>query len=135
MDRVDKWNGYVRIVDYKTGERNFKLPDILYGQNMQMILYLYALKNSEKFGGKAAGVFYMKSKHKKQSKPADRRMNGILPYDKALASAMEKELKGEFIPKYSENKQPESYVSEEDFDSAVNFFTKRKIKRFAYKST
>ena len=121
VDRVDKWNGYVRIVDYKTGERNFKLPDILYGQNMQMILYLYALKNSEEFGGKAAGVFYMKAKHKKQSKPADRRMSGILPYDKDLAQAMDRELKGEFIPKYSDKKQPESYIEAEDFDKIFSF--------------
>lgn len=121
VDRVDKWNGYIRIVDYKTGERNFKLPDILYGQNMQMILYLYALKNNEKFGGRAAGVFYMKARHKKQSKPADRRMSGILPYDKDLAQAMDKQLKGEFIPKYSESKQPESYILEEDFDKIFRY--------------
>jgi ATP-dependent helicase/nuclease subunit B len=125
VDRVDKWNGYVRIVDYKTGERNFKLPDILYGQNMQMILYLYALKNDEKFGGKASGVFYMKAKRTKQSSPADRRMNGILAYDKSLAQAMDSALKGEFIPKYSDTKQPESYINEEDFDKIFDFVNRK----------
>ena len=125
VDRVDKYNGYVRIVDYKTGERHFKLPDILYGQNMQMILYLYALKNHPQYGGKPAGVFYMPARRKKKSRPGDRRMNGILPYDEELALAMEKENKGEFIPKYSDKKQPESYVMEEDFDKIFEFVNKK----------
>ncbi|MBP3706448.1 MAG: PD-(D/E)XK nuclease family protein [Clostridia bacterium] len=121
VDRVDRWNDYIRIVDYKTGERKFKLPDILYGQNMQMILYLYALKNSSDFSGKAGGIFYMKAKHQKHSKPADRRMNGILPSKKELATAMEKGNKGEFIPKFNEKNPSESYIEEEDFEKIFNF--------------
>lgn len=57
---------YVRVVDYKTGNKEFKLSDILYGVNMQMLLYL----NSVSVGGEAllgkkpvpAGVLYMPSK-------------------------------------------------------------------------
>ena len=68
VDRVDmlKFNGvnYIRIVDYKTGSKQFKLSDILYGLNLQMLIYMYAIKLSgEKRYGEItpAGILYMPS--------------------------------------------------------------------------
>lgn len=51
IDRVDLYKKdskvYVRIVDYKTGSKNFSLDDLKYGINTQMLLYLYTVcKNS-----------------------------------------------------------------------------------------
>ena len=47
-DRVDGWshNGkrYLRVIDYKTGRKTFDLTEILYGRNMQLLIYLFALK-------------------------------------------------------------------------------------------
>ena len=47
IDRVDKMekNGrnYIRVVDYKTGGKEFLLSDVLGGLSMQMLLYLAAL--------------------------------------------------------------------------------------------
>ncbi len=47
IDRVDIWKDegdvYVRIVDYKTGSKQFSLSDLDYGLNTQMLLYLFAL--------------------------------------------------------------------------------------------
>ena len=34
---------YLRVVDYKTGSKKFKLADICEGVNMQMLLYLFTL--------------------------------------------------------------------------------------------
>jgi len=49
-DRVDGYiqNGrlYLRIMDYKSGKKAFSLSDIWYGLNMQLIIYLYALKEN-----------------------------------------------------------------------------------------
>ena len=55
IDRVDiseksEDEYYIRIVDYKTGKKVFKLQDILHGINMQMLIYLRAVgQNGEKY--------------------------------------------------------------------------------------
>ena len=121
IDRVDKWNGYVRIVDYKTGARKFKLPDILMGQNMQMLIYLYAITNSEKFGGRSAGILYMPASRDRTDNKAARRMNGLLAANTDLLAAMEKDNKGEFIPTYKQDKFSDSFIPEEDFDKIFRF--------------
>ncbi len=47
IDRVDLWRDeddvYIRIVDYKTGSKQFALSDIELGLNTQMLLYLCAV--------------------------------------------------------------------------------------------
>lgn len=47
IDRVDLWkdgdNVYVRIVDYKTGSKDFDLSDVALGLNTQMLLYLFSV--------------------------------------------------------------------------------------------
>lgn len=67
VDRVDGWlhddKLYIRIIDYKTGSKKFVLSDVLYGMNLQMLLYLFALaKSGDKIYGKEivpAGVMYV----------------------------------------------------------------------------
>ena len=48
VDRVDKWchNGsqYFRVVDYKTGKKDFDYCDVYNGLGLQMLLYLFALE-------------------------------------------------------------------------------------------
>lgn len=69
VDRVDKMendgNFYIRIVDYKTGKKDFKINDINFGLNLQMLIYLKAItQNGEKkFNRKItpAGVLYTPS--------------------------------------------------------------------------
>jgi len=68
IDRVDALKiddgTYLRIVDYKSGEKDFKLSDVYYGLQMQLITYLDALwENSDKHDENnvyPAGMLYFK---------------------------------------------------------------------------
>ena len=126
VDRLDKYNGYVRIVDYKTGSREFKLPDILFGQNMQMLIYLYAICKSEEYGGEPAGIFYMPAMRAKDSAPKKRRMSGIMVNDESLVRAMDKNNKGEFVPELSA-RYADNFIEAQDFRKIFDF-TDRKLK-------
>lgn len=50
VDRVDLWksNGqtYFRVVDYKTGKKDFDYCDVFNGIGLQMLLYLFALQDA-----------------------------------------------------------------------------------------
>ena len=66
VDRVDIWKKgnqhYFRVVDYKTGRKDFDYCDVFNGVGLQMLLYLFALEQegAEVIGGHpvAAGVQY-----------------------------------------------------------------------------
>ena len=120
VDRVDTFEKdgktYVRVVDYKSGNKNFSLSDIMYGLNLQMFVYLFSLckdKNSE-VNGIPAGVLYMHAARSvfpfSSRKEADDslagkendsfKMKGIVLQDEndEIPKAMEHELAGKFIP-------------------------------------
>ncbi len=100
---------YIRVVDYKTGRKEFRLSDVLYGLNMQMLVYLAALvENGQSF---PAGILYMPAAE--PSVTADRdedeaqiqkdaekqlRMSGLVLNDREIIQAMEDGAKGRFIP-------------------------------------
>ena len=50
IDRVDVWktagSSYYRVVDYKTGKKDFDYCDVFNGVGLQMLLYLFALRSS-----------------------------------------------------------------------------------------
>lgn len=61
VDRVDIWNAgddkYFRVVDYKTGRKDFDYCDVFNGLGLQMLLYLFAIEDSVE-DMKPAGVQY-----------------------------------------------------------------------------
>ncbi len=118
IDRVDvyKHNGvsFVRVIDYKTGARKFRLSDVIEGINVQMLLYLFTIwqNGSERYGEVApAGVLYLPAKLPvvQVQRDADEqtvereqikmlRMNGLLIDDAEIVEAMEASAAGIFIP-------------------------------------
>lgn len=130
VDRLDRYGAYIRVIDYKSGSKTFKLPDILFGQNMQMLLYLYTLSQNEKYGGTPAGVLYVKAKRVNDGTPAQRRMNGIVLANEDVVLAMEEQNGGEFIPKFNPEKQSDAYLSSEEFNKIFDFIS-RKLKSTA----
>lgn len=129
IDRVDMYNNYIRIVDYKTGSKKFKLPDIIYGLNMQMLIYLYALiRGQQKPDSDAAAILYMPAS--RDIKDEGLSMNGLIQADASLNSAMEKNNNGEFVPKllYTQkgeiSKKSNSYIDAKDFSEIFNHIEK-----------
>ena len=132
IDRVDLYRehgtSYLRVVDYKSGNKLFQLSDVYYGLNLQMLVYLFTIWQN---GGKRydavcpAGVLYMPAGTKPV--PLDRgaseeelaaasgaqlKMSGIVLDDPEVLRAMEADGKGLFIPvKLKKDGTPDSASS------------------------
>ena len=110
VDRVDLYHGtdgdYVRVVDYKTGRKDFDYTDILSGMGLQMLVYLFALeKNGKQLFGepvRPAGVLYFPARldvlsqsgritpqQAEQERRKALRRKGLLLDDERVLQAME----------------------------------------------
>lgn len=118
IDRVDIFKkddkSYIRVVDYKSGSKDFLLSDVLYGLNMQMLIYLFAISKNgnDRYGNVVpSGILYYPakmnvSKLSRESsdddialqKIKDGKSNGMLLQNFEVLSAMEKDIGGNFIP-------------------------------------
>lgn len=120
IDRADKLSTpegtYFRVVDYKSGNKEFRLGDTYHGLSLQLAVYLSALcKNEEQKGEKAhpAGMLYFRIKDPVVDAAAGAggetvaseirralKLNGLLLNDPEVLSAMDTEMSGwsEFIP-------------------------------------
>lgn len=60
IDRIDRWEGdsgvYLRVIDYKSSQREIDPTRLWYGLQLQLMLYLQAA--SAGLDGNAAGAFY-----------------------------------------------------------------------------
>ncbi len=59
IDRVDKANGYVRIIDYKTGSTDSSEKSLFAGIKLQLFLYGYAVSQKDKGENQVAGLYYL----------------------------------------------------------------------------
>jgi len=110
VDRVDIWkeNGrsYFRVVDYKTGKKDFDYCDVFNGVGLQMLLYLFALqKNGQQVVGEnaiAAGIQYFPARapyisadgllddeEAKAARVKEWKRRGLLLRDDSVLEAME----------------------------------------------
>lgn len=84
VDRVDLMEKdgikYIRVVDYKTGPKEFKLSELFDGLNIQMVLYLMALeKNGKSYYGDVipSGVLYLPSRIGLKNYLGERNPDGV----------------------------------------------------------
>lgn len=117
VDRVDVMHtdggDYLRIIDYKTGGKTFKLSDILFGLNLQMLLYLCSIvrEGAQRYGDfTPAGILYMPAvvpniiadgldDDAVQKKIGDSfKMNGLLLDDVRVIKGMDKTEGAKYIP-------------------------------------
>jgi len=115
IDRVDELKTedgtYLRIVDYKSGSKDFKLSDVFYGLQIQLITYMDALwENSDKTSDKPmlpGGVLYFKiddpiirtsgrmtEEEIEKAIMRQLRMRGLLLADVKLIRAMDNSIEG-----------------------------------------
>lgn len=62
IDRADKFcdggKNYMRVIDYKTGTKTFNLTDVVNGLDIQLLVYLSALVESDKSNSYAGAFFF-----------------------------------------------------------------------------
>ncbi len=133
IDRVDVFENeenetYVRVIDYKTGKKSFYLSDVLYGLNLQMLLYLHILQknggDTEKHNTQAAGILYMPSNRGMIGTDGDDPlvMNGMLLDNDSVLHAMDKAESGRFIPKRpTRARAADPMITAEEFETVFNF--------------
>ncbi len=120
IDRVDVYrkdgNAYLRVIDYKTGEKIFSLENIARGRDLQLLLYLFALWKCDRprflerlgvgEGGKVmpAGVLYLNLSLATPSRLPEEEVggrctrSGLLLSDEDSLLAMDPRREGRFIP-------------------------------------
>ena len=110
VDRVDTWehhgNDYYRVVDYKTGRKDFDYCDVFNGVGLQLLLYLFALQEcgTDVVGQRPipAGVQYfparapymttdgrMNPEELEKQRLKDLKRQGLLLQDEEILQAME----------------------------------------------
>lgn len=118
VDRVDVFHrdgqAYVRVVDYKTGDKKFRLSEVVEGLDLQMLIYLFTIwqNGGPRYGSVTpAGVLYLPAAlpvisaergtapeelHRKKMRTM--RMDGLVLDDPEIIRAMEADAGGVFIP-------------------------------------
>ena len=112
VDRVDAWNNgytnYFRVVDYKTGRKDFDYCDVFNGIGLQLLLYLFALEDEGQVvlgdSPKPAGVQYFPARAPimnasgalsdgvaKAERSKTLKRKGLILADDAVLAAMEPE--------------------------------------------
>ncbi len=133
VDRVDVYHrdgkAYVRVVDYKTGSKKFRLSDVVEGLNLQMLIYLFTIweNGGPRYGSVTpAGLLYLPATlpvisaerdippeqlHTEQLRSM--KMSGLLLDDPEIIQAMETDANGIFIPaKLNKQGLPDARSSE-----------------------
>ncbi len=137
IDRLDRQPvaGFVRVVDYKTGKKEFSLEDVYYGLQMQLMVYLKAgAQAAEQLEGRqgdpagnAAGAYYYRIEDPfvKKKEPEGNewrqqlKLDGVSNKRKDMAAAQDMDLveQGEFAASVRSDVIPFALTSKGEVDA------------------
>ncbi len=141
IDRIDVYKKdnvmYYRVIDYKTGNKELKIPDIFYGLQLQLPVYLQAILDAKNLtdGEKhaVAGIFYyhlddpmIETTETDPGRVAEElyalaALRGIALKDKAIVEAMDQAIGDKSLV------LPVSYKKDGDFTAASNVVTEEEF--------
>ena len=117
---------YTSILDYKSGQKNFRLDEVYYGLNLQMLVYLFTLCRNGRgklanllpagalylpaLGGYTAASREAGEPELARARLEQYRMNGLLLDDPQVLRAMEADLGGLYIP-YADGRKTDALYS------------------------
>ncbi len=138
LDMLEKPNGkYFRIIDYKTGNRDFDLGEVYHGITLQLAVYMCAAK--EATGASPAGMLYFKFKNPdinedpflndetiKAEKMKKISLTGLVISDEEVLSDMDVTEKFDFLPvkKKKDGTFSGSLASAENFEDLRKYVIK-----------
>ncbi len=84
IDRVDVFENYARVIDYKTGKVGFSFDELYYGKKIQLLIYMKIL---EWAGYSPAGMFYFPFSTSWQDTIDNHRLIGVFSSNPDIVSA------------------------------------------------
>ncbi|MGN0796400.1 MAG: PD-(D/E)XK nuclease family protein [Christensenellales bacterium] len=88
IDRVDSWNGYVLIIDYKSfRSADISFKDVYFGNKIQLYIYLNAICNQK--GYSPAGAFYLPLFNAYTTEENRYKLKGQVLFDKDIIQAID----------------------------------------------
>lgn len=127
IDRIDVYDKYYRIIDYKTGDKKINLNELVVGLNLQLFIYLlFAYNNLKDHIG--AGIFYMPVYYSfNNGEDKNYRLTGMFLNNDEVISALGGNDINQYVDAYRNNKFKDSVLYDnEQLIKLVNF-TKQKI--------
>lgn len=136
VDRIDLWEHdgkvAVRVVDYKSGEHKFSLDEVRSGEDLQLVLYLFAALSADpqrRIAGGAEFLFATRS---------DRRTeiarSGFLSDDDAICAAADNSADGRFTKRLLRRSESEMHELFTEMQVAVCSVAERILVGEAHKT-
>jgi len=133
IDRADICYGsdgsLIRVIDYKTGSKEFKLDEVFYGLSVQLMVYLNKLVSANpdfRYGGalyfkvsdlKINAKGRISTDELKKAAESELKLKGIVPYDDTVLSAYDDKIAKSLRHGSSKNKRvnPEGFKIIDEF--------------------
>lgn len=143
IDRIDKCDNLLRIIDYKTGSKEIKIYNLLNGLDLQLFVYMLAAKEkkSENLFPVASFYFPLKDEVKKLEKNYDKdeikkiyddktKMNGlIIKIDEEILNLLDKNFDGKKSDIFKITRSKDNIFSLEE-EKIVEKFIKKLISSY-----